>query len=202
MNVTTSTSPRDRLYQAYWQDGLLDLSIGLTVLTIGIAWLLDLITLSVVVPAISVPLWHATRVKLIQPRLGYVKFDKPRRQKLMRAQLLLIALGVLALTVGILTVFSSDATFADPQTDRLQKWIVGLPAVLVAIAGLLSGILFGLTRLITYGGLAAMFALLAVYLQTHPGWPILFAGLVPFVTGIFLLANFLRQFPVLPAQPE
>ena len=72
-----------RLFRRYWDDGLLDLLVGVGVLLIGIGWVCDQVALAAFTPALLVPLWRPLRARLVEPRLGAVEFadKRVRRQR-------------------------------------------------------------------------------------------------------------------------
>ena len=79
------TSPGDRVYEACWQDGSIDLFAGVAAAGIGVAWIFDLVVMGPIAPALAIPLWVAFRRRVIEPRLGHVRFDSSRRRRLKRA---------------------------------------------------------------------------------------------------------------------
>lgn len=197
--LSTATA-RKRVYQAFWQDGTLDLAIGLGLAVIGLGWLAGLVAIAAATPAIIVPCWSAARTRLIEPRLGYARFDEPRRRQMKRGQVALIAIGV-----GIFGAIVVTFLIARPrlvEADLAHLLIPALPAALVGLGGLVAALLFQMPRLLAYGGFALVAGLAGGALDLEPGWTLLAAGLAPLATGGLLLALFLRSFPVLPSEME
>jgi len=194
-------APRDRLHAAYWQDGLLDLLIGLALVLIGLAWLADLVALGAVVPGILLPFWHVGRKRLVEPRLGYVKLDATRRAQWTRGQLALITLGL-----GLLLVTTGGFFFFVGRPEGPGSWesalIPALPAGLVGLGGIVAALLFQFPRLALYGVAAGLFGLATAAIQGEPGWSLFLCGGVPLGVGFVRLRRFVRTFPILPQEME
>lgn len=187
------TRPRDRLYQAYWQDGSIDFFSGLGLTLIGIGWLMDQVVLSSIAPAIIMPIWASFRSKFIEPRLGHVQFDQPRRTQMKRGHLVLVLLGILALVTGVGMYF---AFARGASSSELWSTLVPcLPALLIAIGGVGAGLLFQMSRLALYGLICGLFGIGVIIFHLEPGWALLAGGLVPLLAGLFMLIRFFRTFP-------
>ncbi len=194
MSAAPTSSPADRVYRAWWQDGGIDLFAGLGLVGIGITWLLDAAVFGAVLPALAVPLWKAYRERVVEPRLGRVRFAEPRRRSLHRAQLTLIAAGVACLAISLAGWFASRE---GTTSDAWRALVPALPAALVGLAGLLSALLFGQPRLLGYALACVLFGLAGAALDLEPGWTLLAGGIVTALSGALLLRRFLRTFPVL-----
>ena len=77
----------------YWQDGSVDLFAGLGLTWIAVAWLCDLIALGPLAAAVFVPSWVAFRRRVVEPRLGHVRFNEQRQSRLRKAHVTLIGIG-------------------------------------------------------------------------------------------------------------
>jgi hypothetical protein len=195
---TETTKPRDRLYQAYWQDGSIDFFAGLGLTLIGIGWLIDQVVLSAVVPALLIPIWSAFRKKTIEPRLGYVQFDRKRRQSMKQGHLILVLMGVVSLLLGVggFALYSGDAR----SFDLWPVLVPGIPAFLIAVAGIAAGLLFQMHRLALYGLFCGLCGIGVIAFHLEPGWALLGGGLVPLISGLVMLIRFFRTFPPLEGE--
>lgn len=196
--MASSSSLSDRLYHAYWQDGSLDLFAGLGLAAIGAGWLCDQVALSAALPAMIVPFWMVFRLRLVEPRLGHVRFDQNRRSQLTLGRLLLLAVGCLVLLACIAAYVAVGRATAPVWRD----WVSALPALLVGFAGLLSAFLFKINRLGLYGLVCIGLGFLFAAFDQEPGWSLLAGGLVTIASGGWLLRRFFHQFPALPNEPE
>jgi hypothetical protein len=187
------TSPGDRVYEACWQDGSIDLFAGVAAAGIGVAWIFDLVVMGPIAPALAIPLWVAFRRRVIEPRLGHVRFDSSRRRRLKRAHVVLIAVGCATLILGVATYFASGGA----RPEWFRSVVPALPGVLVGIAGALSALMFAIPRLALYAVPFVLGGLGVAALDTDPGWALLAGGLVAATTGCVLLVRFAWQFPLL-----
>lgn len=196
MDTTASPSPADRVYQAWWQDGSIDLFAGLTLCGISVAWLLDGVVFGAAMPALGVPLWQAFRRRVVEPRLGHVQFAASRRERLRRGQLAMIAAGGAALLAILCTgLFAPGAL---PLTA--PELAPALPAALVGSAALLSAAMFQRARLALYAIPLVLAGGLVAWRDAEPGWALLAGGITVSLAGALLLVRFLRAFPVLPTE--
>lgn len=187
-------APADRVYKAYWQDGSVDLFAGIGALCIGIAWITDTVVLGPIAPVIIISLWVPFRRRLIEPRLGHVRFDVARRRRLRRAHLVMFAIGCLALLLGVATFFH----FRGERADWLHDVIPALPGVLLGVGAVQAAFMFDMPRFAFYaigfvlGGVGVAVA------GIDPGWSLLAGGVIATIAGAVLLARFMRNFPPLP----
>jgi hypothetical protein len=187
-----------RMFRAYWQDGLIDLLAGATLILIGLGWLLG-IPLGVlsVTPGVAVVFWPLLRRTITEPRLGRVRFSAKRQFRMHHGAIALLALGVLLGGLVTTRVFLAD------QTSAFLRWIApGIPVLIMAVLALsVSGVL----RLLRFVGYAATFAIAAVIVAgatLEPGWALFGGGVVVTVMGGVLLVRFLREFPRLSQEMD
>ena len=194
--TSQSESPSDRVFRAYWQDGSLDLFIGLALAAIGVGWLTNQVAITTpIIPVMAVPLCVAFRNRFIEPRLGRVRFDQPRRRQLRQAHVLLIAAGCLTLLLTVVGFF----WFREPSSTvpGLGSMIAALPAALLGVGAILSALLFQIHRLALYGIACVAFGVVVALLHKEPGWSLLAGGCVTAIAGAVLLARFFGSFPPL-----
>jgi hypothetical protein len=182
-----------RLFEAYWQDGLLDLLAGVSVAVIGIGWLFNLVAVTAAVPAIAVVTWPALRGRITAPRLGEVKFNAQRVSGL-RA-----GLGG-ALVIGLaVTVLFVVLALEGGEPSRWEQWIApAIPALLLSFLATLVAALLRLMRFLTYAAVLFAGGLAAAMLGWEPGWSMVLAGALITAAGAMRLGRFLHEFPRLP----
>ena len=71
----------NRIFQSYWEDGLVDVFLGLGLALMGVAWIAGLVPIAATVPVVLMPLWMAARKLITLPRAGYVSLSAERRSK-------------------------------------------------------------------------------------------------------------------------
>lgn len=192
----TNEGASERVYKVYWQDGSVDLFVGASLVAVGVGWIIDQVTLAAVAPAISVPIWSAFRTKFIEPRIGYVKFDEPRRRQIKRGHIMLILLGWVTLLAGVAMYFLSTGSAVAPR-ESLKKFIPALPAMLIGTGMVLAAVMFSLYRFAIYGGAFVCAGVVVALLRWNPGWSLLAGGIVAAASGAIMLSQFFRQFPKL-----
>jgi len=176
------------LYRSFWDDGLLDLLVGVALLAIGTAWSCDLVALGAVAPAMLVPLWAPLRAKLIEPRAGYVEFSLRRRERTARGLRSVLLLGTAVLALGIGGYVIARNGLSHPDAGRL---VAGLPGALLALGGAIVAGLTGARRFLLHGLVLLCASIGAVSLAAGPAWPMLIGGATVALTGGILLARFL-----------
>ena len=72
----------EQVYKATWEDGILDLVLGASLLILGILFRTDVAGLAgVFVAVLAMPAWGVGKKLITVPRLGYVKFNEERKSK-------------------------------------------------------------------------------------------------------------------------
>ena len=66
----------NRVYRAYWNDGLLDMFGAIGILAIGVSWTFDFVVGGALAPALLVPLWGPFRQKFVERTKLYKIGDK------------------------------------------------------------------------------------------------------------------------------
>ncbi|MEN8115282.1 MAG: hypothetical protein ABFS21_12940 [Actinomycetota bacterium] len=175
-------------YRSRFDDGLLDLFIGIALLWMGVSWLWfeDLAPMSGVLPAVLVMPFVPLRTRFIESRAGYVKFSESRRQWERRNLVLFVAVGLLmfALAIGAYVAFRVPRSIAPGLIAFLLALMVGL----IAFASVLP-------RFLVYTGLLFVGGVVAAIFETNPGAPLLVAGVIVTVWGAVLTTRFVRSHP-------
>ena len=196
--ITMTKDPLTQLesstYFARFEDGLLDLFIGASLLWLGAAWLWfeELAAFAGFLPALLATPFASWRGRFLRSRSGYVRFSVQRRGWERRN--LAIFLGVGAAMTGILLVLG--VVYGGSGQDVVQWLAPGVIALIVAaLVGLLAAV-SRLPRLAWYTLLLLLGALGAAALDTNPGAPLLLAGLVMSGWAAVLVSRYLRAHPV------
>jgi hypothetical protein len=193
MRFATDLGARERgIYRASFDDGLLDLFCGLTLVLMGVAWIFDIVVLGPLAPAVLIPFWTVARRRLIEPRTGFARF-RPERERLEKRKLL----GFFAIGCGFL--IAGIAVYLMVRGEGAPDWghlVAGLPGVLLAVAATIAGLAFGLTRFLAYALVLFAAGAVTIHWRLDPGWSILAGGSAMLVVGAVLLAGFLNRHPV------
>ncbi len=181
-------------YRSSYDDGIIDLFVGLSLVWIGVAWMWipSLAGVAGVFPAILVTGVLAARKRLIEARTGYVRWREDRRIWERRNLWILLTAGTALFLLGVGTF----VTVSDASATLDLEWVLpGLLAILLALLAL--GLVFvtGLRRMAGYAAVLLAAGLVAAAKETNPGMPLLVAGGAITVVGAALLVRFLRRHP-------
>jgi hypothetical protein len=190
-------SAERKVFQLTFADGLWDVLIGCFALQFAIAPLLSRTLGDFWSSAIFLPFWGLvylaiwlTRKYVVTPRLGMVKFGKPRQGRLRRLGLVMLGANLLMLVLGILAaVIMSNVP--DRSSINLLGNIFSSLLGLFLLAGFsLAAYLLDYSRLYLYGLLLFLAPPVGEWLYTsygaaHHGFPIVFG----FTAGVMILAG-------------
>lgn len=184
-------------YRSRWKDGTLDLTGGLGVLAVGASWTAELFWgVGIVVP-ILMGFWFVLRRRVVEPRIGRVRFRPSRREAEKRgtAGSLLLGGGLLAAVL----VFQGVQIHRGGGFDAwAQDWIAALPCALLALMALIAAAMTSLGRFVVYAALLLATASVATPLGLEPAPQILIGGAIITLAGLVRFARFLSAHP-LPA---
>jgi hypothetical protein len=196
MDHTNVENIESEAYRDSYSDGLVDMFIGLGMTLIGGTWLWLEAQAGVVGGIAAVIAWGMVpiRRRILEPRIGYVKWAPPRikweRKQLKRLFWMLTA----ALLIGI--AFAQSVIQDDGGASRDRTVVAGLPALLLAIGAFVLAATSGFRRLWVYGAVLLSAAAVTILIEAGPGGSLLAAGVAIGVSGVVLLSRFLRAHPV------
>ena len=193
--MNTSQDLKALEQQAYletYSDGTIDLFIGLSLAWIGAAWLWlpDLAGVAGVFPAVFITSMLSGRKRLLESRLGYVKWSEPRRRWERQNLYGLLGAGTAIFLIGI----AAFLVVSDGPSLPLD-WVAALPAALLALVAVGLGAVMRVGRMVGYGCILIAAAAASVIWELGPGWPLLVSGLAITVTGLAMLVRFLSRNP-------
>jgi cation transport ATPase len=194
------------LFRDSIQDGILDIQIGLLLLMFVLPIYLSPALGDFWSSAIFLPFWflvifgfRAYRKKVIQPRIGTIKYGTYRKKRLMRLNIIIVIVNVIALILGVYSFFNNSA---------LGGWAPqAMISIILLIGFSLAGYMMDTPRLYLYGVLISTAPVIGEYLYrnhgaSHHGFPITFGSLsvVLVAIGLIILTRLLRKFPLPPAE--
>jgi hypothetical protein len=179
-------------YRDSYSDGLLDTFFGLSLIWVGVCWLWiePLAGLAAIFPAALLPVVIIGRRRVVESRTGYVRWTSARREWEARALRGFLVLGValLLLIIALVAYRLASGEMADAG-----EMVAGLPALLIAIPVLLLAAASGIRRLWAYLLVLLAAALMTPVLGLDPGPGLLLSGVIVSLSGLTLLARFLRS---------
>ena len=180
-----------KAFRSFWNDGLLDLMVGIGVLVVGISWWQDVAVLGAVFPAVCASLWYPFRNRLVEPRMGYVEFSGERELKVrsFRHGLFAFFTGTMLFAVVVFILWNGDVL------PGPAEWIAGFPLVLIGIPAVFFALFTNCRRF----GVYALFLFLAGVEVILQGWEphvgIIASGVFITTTGFIIFTRFLSQHP-------
>jgi hypothetical protein len=181
-----------KLFQTYWDDGLLDLFAAAGVLLIGLAWWRGLPVLGAIVPALMAPLWGPLRERVVEPRLGMVEFSEARERSNRHWLYGILLSGVLVLILTLAVYFRQDGAVS----LSVSRVIAALPAALLAFLATLVAVMLSCARFFVHALVLLIASIVGLILQWEPGSILLLAGGVMMLTALFTFLRFLGEYPV------
>lgn len=182
-----------KAYTSYHQDGIVDIYLGLAIITFAITLMPMLINMAfLLVGGLSV-VWilsyAGSKQTITVPRVGYVEFKKHRRSRIV-----FLALFLFILNLVLFAIFSSD--LLRTQLNALINQY-GLYLVAVVVGGLfaLSGWVTQISRFYGYGGVTFLAFVVAQVFLLQLFLPVMALGIAITATGFVLLYRFLVKYP-------
>jgi len=191
-----------KVFSAATQDGLLDVFIGCVALQFAIAPLLSPSLGDFWSSAVFVPFWVLVagglwlfRRRVVKPRLGGVRFGAARKARLIRFNVVMLVVNVIAMAIGTWISLNSEV-----MSGRVTSAFFGLTCLVLFST---AAVFLHYPRLYVYGLLLGLSPLVGEWLfenwgASHHGFPITFgltAGIM-IATGLLVLMRLLRNNPV------
>jgi hypothetical protein len=196
MSQSTNLKEIERKANLYHGDGLLDIAIGLGILSFAIAVILDQTAFTGVWVVLWLPIMMSAKKSLTVPRMRHTDF-RPAPNAQWKVKLVVVTVaGVVALlfTLG-LVVFTRNETI-----PALTAWIreYGLVVVGVLLAGLLSLIAWatGAKRVYAYAALAVIAFASGQWFNLEFPLYLTVLGTVILLSGMVVLVQFMRKYPI------
>lgn len=203
MDTTDLNAVERDAFRATADDGLWDLLIASVVAMFAIAPLLsgslgDFWSSAVFLP-VYVAVYLAIRLvreRFVAPRVGVVEYGPERKERLTRFGAVLLALNVIAVTLGGIAFLMFDSSVVDPIVFPIVLSLIVLAGSSLAAWQL------GIPRLFLYGVMLALGPLIGEWLWrqgsvSHHGFPLVFgiAAAVIAVSGLVRFARVTRERP-------
>jgi hypothetical protein len=190
-----------RVFHSTVNDGLWDIFLGFFFIMFSIAPHLseslgDFWSSMVFLPVWAVVYWiiRLVRKKVVEPRIGIVRFGPTRVSKLKRFSLIMLVFNFIVLGLGIWAAFSIERTSGQAIPYMFS---------LIMLAGFsLAAFFLEFNRLYLYGLLVGLAPVVGEWLwnnanASHHGWPITFGVVsgIMILVGCALFIHMLRSNP-------
>ena len=181
-----------KVYLAYHQDGILDLTAAVVLLGFG-TFMLTGSVVFLSMGAIFAALYTLIKNRITVPRFGYVRFEP--QEKTVAKYWFLFGFGLLVLLAFLAgSIFQSNSP-TELQALKQQYHMVPLSGMLFGLPALAAAVFLGLKRFYLYAFLTVGFPALGGWLDIETYIPILAVGFVMLAVGIGLLSSFLKKYP-------
>lgn len=179
--------------KSHHEDGLMDIFLGIIFFSWAINIFINNDYLYLIILLLGLVAFGITKKRVVQPRIGVVKFGKQRKKSTFRVTLIL----VLSAIFGLVMVFL-------PKLGLISKNVpviaIILPLNILVVFGLMAYFL-NYDRLYWYSILLAAsfetFFLMKEFLKVQDGAYIIMASsLLIIVVGIVLFVKFLKRYPL------
>ena len=184
----------NRAYMAYHQDGIIDILLGAGIVGFGMQMLFDS-SAFMILTWMPFLFYMPLKNHITAPRFGYVRFTGEQEERTRNTRLILIGLLTFTMFLGLF-LFMAYGRVAPEIRDFIGQntmlLLGGLAALILAVAGAATG----LKRLYIYAALTLLFNAAGTFLPIHEGVTTVLLGLVIMISGFWLLARFLRAYPL------
>lgn len=182
---------QQRTYKSYHQDGLIDMIIGLSFIGFGLNMAFDN-SAFIFLAWLPIILYVPFKNRVTVPRIGYVKFTAPNRI-LFGA----VIAGLLVLLLGIFVfLIAGPDQIPAPMNAWLKQYHMLLLGSITALFFAGAALITSITRLYTHAILIVAIFAVGTWLNIAPAIYVITTGLLIEVVGIWMLARFLRKYPV------
>jgi len=191
-----------KVFRSTVNDGLWDIFLGIFFLEFVIAPYLSESMGDFWSVAVFLPFWAVIylaikliRKKVVEPRIGVVKFGPTRISKIKRFSYVMLAFNSIALILGIWAALSFNRTSGEA--------IPYMFSILLLTGFSMAAFFLEFNRLYVYGLLIAIAPIVGEWLwtnqyATHHGWPVTFGVVsgIMILVGLVIFIRLLRSNPV------
>lgn len=179
--------------KSHHEDGLIDIFLGIIFFSWGINIFINNDYLYLIILALGLVAFGVTKKRVVQPRIGVVKFGKQRKKSIFKVTLILAISAIFGLVMAFL-----------PKLGLISKNVpmiaIILPLNILVVFGLMAYFL-NYDRLYWYSILLAasfeIFFIMKEFLKVQDGaYIILGSSLLIIVVGIVLFVKFLKKYPL------
>jgi len=182
-----------KVYTSYHQDGLIDISIAVIVLTFGIMTVLDMPWMGGIFAVVGISLYAAAKRTLTVPRIGFVKLAQ-YRGKAMQA----MAIGVLSFMtlLGVVAFMQTEEGGTPPWLLFAIENYMLVIGVSVAASFCAAGYTFRTKRMYAYALLTLTMFVAGHFLYYPLHYYLILLGTLILLFGLSMLIRFIRRYPL------
>lgn len=183
-----------KAYTSYYNDGLLEIFLGGTILLMGIALFFDVAYLFGIIPVLAMTSWAGAKRAITVPRIGMVRFGPQRRLRVKKEKFFFTIYFSITVLAGLVVFI-----LVSRSIDSARRIFGPYPLAPIGVIGALALVFLGYWKQIRRFHLYALLALAAVFgapeLGIEPPHYMAGLGILILVIGIALLTRFLSAYP-------
>lgn len=182
-----------KAYLSYHQDGIIDILVGLGITGFGL-FMLTTNYVFMMLTWLPILFYMPLKNRITIPRFGFVRFSGEAEQ---RRKLFIVALiGVMSLSlfagIGVFFLFESGSP---GLRGFLGQYLILVLGIFFALAAIFAAIFTGVWRFVVYAVVGLGIIIAGIQLQIPEPYYVIFIGILILLSGIWLLARFLRKYP-------
>ena len=183
-----------KAYLSYYQDGLLDIFLGIAIISFGIGMATDQSYIGSIMPAILFPLWVTIKKSITIPRIGNVNFS-PERKLRIKKETAFFAIFFTVTVIAGAGIFFAHGHMPVWLEAFLKKFIM-LPLGIIGAAGLSFLAYWKQMNHFYFLALLTLIFIIVGPILTirHPVY-FISLGVVIFLIGLIMLIKFMGQNP-------
>ena len=192
ISLFTPKSLRQKLFVLYHNDGILDILVGLVIVSLSAIMASEIVALIGLI-LIPINLYIPMKDKLVVPRMGYIRFES--KQRVNRMLMVAMLAGVCALVLFLL-LYMLRPPFAADILGVMKDYTV--PVFALALSGVLlaAGQILKNNRFFFYAIISLVLIVAAYFIGIRAWIPVMVVGLSMLSCGSFKLVRFLKEYPL------
>ena len=183
-----------KAYTSYYNDGLLELFTGGTLLLLGVALLFDYAYLFGAIAVIAMTSWAGAKRRITVPRVGIVRFGSERQRRIKKEKFFFMIYFTITLLVGIAAFIVVSRSL-----ETARRIFGAYPLGPIGVIGALALVFLGYWKQIRRFHLYALLTIVAFFGAPHigiePPYYLMGLGIVFCMVGVVMLARFLSTYP-------
>ena len=184
-----------RAYLTYHKDGILDIYLGIGLMTIASVFFYE-VFVGITGTIALLPVFYAVSKKQYTiPRLGYVKFSQSTMGRARNSVTLALLLGAMSAVAGLFAFYSVISTGYSFIEPLIANWKITMAVILLVVFSLF-GYVSDLRRMYYYGLLSSIVFVSGIFIPVPGYMLILLVGGIISINGMALLYRFTQEYPI------
>ncbi len=184
-----------KAYMSFFEDGLVDLLIGLWILGIGLLMHIDQAAFMGVLVIVLFPVWGGLKRLITIPRIGVVNLSQSHKTRLFQRR------GMFALLLGIVlfvnvAIFIGAKNMTPDLQELMRQYVDIFFCFLIALMIFVGALLLDVNRWFVHAGVLMAVAIVGEWLALELPLRLVVTGAIVFLIGLGILMQFIRNNPI------